>query len=482
MASQHKQLRETRLVKLFLSFTKSQRRQFKDFIQSPYFNKNEKLSKLYFFLYKEVNNINKPNFSLETAFLYLFPDEIYKKDTIIKLCSKLFKIMEHFVKVQHLEREEVMGTSFLLNYYNRHYLTELYQVSDRVARKLNDQKPYRNNAHYKRLFNIEAEYSKFLSIQSDNSTGDVNFQQMTNVLDVYYLSQKLEQLCQMKNRQQSVAIPYRFDLVEEILQFIPESPYFEVPIIQIWYYAFFLLDQPQLTHYQQLKQLIQQHNTIISLQEKRVLYTYLENSCMKIMSADQRYAELFDLYQLQLEDKTIYVGGHLLPMIFRNIITVALKLKEIDWATQFLERHQQLIVPDYQEREDMVSLCKALLLFEQKEYDHALDYLNQLEYNNIYTKLDERRIRLKIYYELNYEDTFDDLINSFRKFISTNKTQINEVYIELNRNFINIINTLNRLNIHTDLKMQLRILKEEIQGMTLLAEKGWLLEKLVEKA
>ncbi len=484
MSNRHRTLRETKLVKLLMHFSKVERRLFNEFVQASFFNKNPKLSNLYAFLYKglSINPIPaKDPITFELAFKHIFPNETYKKERITKLCSKLFKLVERFIVIQKIENSQAEGQLLLLDYYNQHYLNDYYQVVDKNIRKLSENMTLRNNDYYRLCYNIEGASAKFLSTQLDDGRGDVNFQQTTSLLDIYYLSKKLEQACQMKNRQRTTLYPYSFDLMEEIMTFLPRSPYFKIPIIQIWYYAFLLLDEPQLSHYQKLKELLQEHNNLLLFLERRILYTYLENSCAKVMGTPMRYyAELFDLYKLQLKKEIIYTNGYLIPMIFRNIITVALKLEEIDWAEQFLLEHQDRIIPDYIEKEDMVSLCKALVLFEQQKYEEALNYLNLLKYNNIYTKLDERRIRLKIYYELSYEDLFDDLVNSFRKFISKNQKQINEVFIQLNRNFVNMVNKLNMHHTFSTGEEQKQF-RKEMQEMNLLAEKNWLLGKLKEE-
>ncbi len=472
-------LSETRLIKMLLGFSKADLKQFADFVKSPYFNKNEHLVRLYTFILKYAPHFKHPKFTFEAAFHYLFPDQTYKKEAIIKLCSKLMKLAEKFVIQQQMNDKELKSKLVLLTYYNKANQNDLFESLLKNTRKLNEGGGLRNSQYYKLLFEMESEYAHFLSAKLDDRKGDVNFQATTHSLDVYYLSQKLEQLCQMKNRQQTVSFPYRFDLMEEIMSFLPQSIYYEIPIIQIWYTAFLLLHQPTIAHYQGLKKLIQQHHQLVAIQEKRVLYTYLENSSAQLMGRVERYVELFDLYQLQLQDQTLYSNGYLQPTIFRNIITVALKLKENDWAEQFLKDQQALIMPDYVEKEDMVSFCKALILFEQEKYEEALDFLNLLKYNNVYTKLDERRVRLKVYYELEFEDPFDDLINSFRKFISKNKAQINEVYIDLNRNFINAINAIRKLTYEIEnQEIKRNELVAEIKEIQLIAEKDWLLEKL----
>jgi hypothetical protein len=92
--------------------------------------------------------------------------------------------------------------------------------------------------------------------------------------------------------------------------------------------------------------------------------------------------------------------------------------------------------------------------------------------------MDERRLRLMCYYELRYADPFDDLVNSFRKFLTDRKIQTPKNYIEANRKFIKYIHKLS--TIHLLAKEQIRALNDEIAQTPVLPEKEWLLLKLEE--
>ena len=191
---------------------------------------------------------------------------------------------------------------------------------------------------------------------------------------------------------------------------------------------------------------------------------------------DTYFRALFELYREQLEQGVLHINNYLSPVMLRNVTIVGLKLREYDWVHRFLEDNADRIVPTYAEREDIVTLCRAYLHFEKKEFKQTLSLINTLRYESLFTKMDERRIRLMCYYELKMHDSLSDLVNSFRKFISAHKKGIPENYIQENRLFLNFVQRILKAKIKS--VREQRVLADKIRQVPVLPEKEWLLSKL----
>ncbi len=183
-----------------------------------------------------------------------------------------------------------------------------------------------------------------------------------------------------------------------------------------------------------------------------------------------------DLYSKQLDDEVIYIDGYLLPRIFKNIVTVALRLGHLDWTEQFLENNKDKIVPEYENREDVYSYSLAQLYFKQQKIDDVLDVLNRTVFNDIYTKMDIRRMYLKVYYEMEYDDMLEDMVNSFRVFLTSHQDVIPAVHIQAHRDFTNIIYNIYR-TMEKDTK-RITNIENQIDEINVLPERSWLSEKL----
>ncbi len=471
-------MHNSKLIIILRSLSASHLKQFRDFVASPFFNKNDKLIILYAYLYKYQPDFTHKKLQEAQVVKHIFGRQTPNKDALAKLSSKLLKLLEQFIAYQKIAAQPLIGKLELLNFYDQQNLTTPFNNTFNNIKKLQNQYPYQDSRYFYNQLLIEIQYSQHLSTKKDTGTDDVNFEAINSTLDQFYLRAKLEQLCLMINRQRTTQFDYTFLMKDKLMDTLAQSPYLQVPVINIWYQALQLLTQAQnKTHYLALKQQLQEHTLILAPNEIRILYTYLENTSASIFKdAMERYQELFSLYQPQLQQQVIYTNGYLLPPIFRNIVTVALRLQKLKWLDVFLIQHENKIIPEYQDREDMYRLCKAMLSFEQNNYEQTLDLLNTLACDNIFTKMDERRIRLKIYYELNYENLFEDLINSFRKFMVDNKNKIASAHVQANRDFINFAYQLYK-TIPKQHKT-INLLETNMKNTQILPEKSWLLEKI----
>jgi len=472
-------LKNSKLIIVIEKFTKSEMKILRDFVYSPYFNTDKKVQALFDFIYKYApNNFEHKKFTAENALQFIYTDTPFNNAILIKLQSRLFKVVELFIhydiETKHLPDFEIS----LMKFYRRNNLaTNFKSVYKQIQKKQSDFK-YRNADYYYRQLLIEHQYDLFQSGKFENSSGEMNLGQRSKMIDIFYLTKKMNVLCLMYNRIRITNIDYPMVLRDEILDFLPKSDYIKLPVIALMHQALLLLketDNP--AHYRNLKNLLLQHGKLLNHMEQRTLYTYLENTSRNFFKNRQQYLnELFKLYDTQLHNKIFYIEGFLLPTVFKNIVTVALKLNLLDWVSDFLAKNQYKIAQEYENLEDVYSYCLAQLYFKQKKFDQVLELLNTIVFKDIYTKMYIRRLSMKVYYEMKIDVTFEGMINSFRKFLNKNQLNISLVHIEANRSFINICN-----KIYTVLKKdheKLYIIEKLIEDI--LPEKEWLLEKLDE--
>lgn len=295
-------------------------------------------------------------------------------------------------------------------------------------------------------------------------------------------------LCFAKNAARSLAkdeednLHVEFNEIQEahFLEWIQDSSLLEDKNIRIWFQALMLLNEPGPERHQQLKRSVRQEAVRISPFDLHILYAYLTNTARVVFTDRQTYFRaLFDLYREQSDLDILHINGHLTPILLLNITVAGLKLQEFDWVQQFIDKNADKILPSYLERDDVVTLCKAHLHFEKKEFNETLEMINMLHYDNLFIKIDERRIRLMCYFELNLYLPLEDLIASFRKFLTDHKKSISSNYIKENRLFIHFMYKLafDQLNARENRQA----LSDEISKVPVLPKKEWFLAKLQEE-
>ncbi|MGB0931097.1 MAG: hypothetical protein ACPGVB_09995 [Chitinophagales bacterium] len=412
----------------------------------------------------------------KNAFYYVFPRETYKEQTITKLLSKLYKVIETFIAHEMYEKHLIVQKIDIMDYHNNRLLFKFFPSQLKDALKLQKKVKYQDNTYFYNQYQIEVQNSFFQSTH-DERVADVNFQNNNYYLDIHFIISKLMLFALMLNRQRSVNIEYDFTMMEELLQFLEESPYQKIPVIALWHKGLLLLRTPDNGNiYRDLKKLLEKYGDLQRLEETRVLYTILENASKEVIKVPKEYyEELFQLYDKQLKIGLFYTDGYLLPAIFKNISTIALRLEKYDWTVNFIEENYKKLLPEAQT--DLYNYCKADVFFHQKNYEMVLDLLQQVEYRDIYTKLGVKRMLLKVYYEMDEWSLLDSAINAFRVFIHRQK-DIADSHKKSHQNFINILGRILRLIPNE--KGKIEKLMEEVQTTSDLSERGWLIEKLKE--
>lgn len=470
-------MRNTRLIKVIERFSKSELKRLKEFVHSPFFRASKTERDLFDFIYKYAPDFSHKKFTQEQATAYVFAGGKYDDSAIIKVQSRLFKLVETFIYYYFADKDLPNMEIALIDFYDKNNLTPLVESTYKKVIKKQEAYPHKNPTYFYYQSIIERQYQSFLVINFDDGKGYTHYQKVMEKLDVFYLLQKLIDMCEAINIQKVTKQSYEIALNDEVLDFITQSEYKDIPVIKIWHTALLLLQSSEkYEYYNQLKVLLVEYDSLLSQTDKRRLYTYLENLAKTVFESDSYYEALFELYSKQLETEVIYIDGYLLPRIFKNIATVALRLNHFEWTEQFLEKNKDRIVPEYDDREDVYSYSLAQLYFKQQKIDDVLDILNQTVFNDIYTKMDVRRMYLKVYYEMEYGDMLEDMINSFRVFLTSHQDIIPAIHVQAHRDFINIIYNIYR-TIKKDTK-RITSIENQIDEVRILPERSWLREKL----
>jgi len=149
-----------------------------------------------------------------------------------------------------------------------------------------------------------------------------------------------------------------------------------------------------------------------------------------------------------------------------------LRLGEFDWTSHFIEHYQKFL--EKKHKDNIVDYSLAKLHFERGSYDEAMRLLIYADFNDILLQLNAKTMLIKIYFEKEEEDALESLLDSMRTYI-----QRKQVMGYHKANYLNIIKfTKKILNLHPYQKEQIQKLRQEIENISPLTEKEWLLAQL----
>ncbi len=472
-------MHNSKLLNLWRCFSTKQIKRLGDFIHSPFFNKQEELILLFDYLKKYAPAFKrKKALDKELVFAAVFPNTPYNAKQLSYHMSNLVKLSERFIIICHLEKDEIAQNSYLIKQYNDWNLEKKHINTLKELSRLLTQMPYRHAEYYYEQYCL-AELATFSFTRQHKRQHSEGVQEAIDNLDVFYLSKKLSYTCEMMNRQSMTTGTYEVLFLQEILQHLANNSYEEHPCITIYHKILMMLqDSDSEIHFNQLKNLLNEFAHLFPAIEARTLYTYAINYTIKKINqgATHYQWQLFQLYLEVLNKKIIFDNGQLSPWTYKNIISIALRLKEYDWTANFINDYKEYLEPSVQE--NAVTYNMAYLKFYQQQYDDALVLLQQVEFSDVYYSLDSRALLSKIYYELNETDLLYSHIHAFKAYLRRNKF-ISEYVKEIYFNLIEFMRQLEKIDEQS--KDKLYELQQTIENTKKIADLAWLRQKVQDK-
>lgn len=469
-------MHQSKTIRLLSILSRQELDKFLSYTKSPYFNTNQHLVHLLEYLIPLAPGFDKSVISYQNAFIAVFkrlPQGSEEKSTIRKLASKLLRLAEGFI-----EQEQLAAMPFFSAYFRKRWFRENSQSDweEEVLRQmkvLNTQ----NKIHdkYRSLCTYFIEYEETqTTVSKELILEKLDLSRLNTSIDAYYLHEKLETLCHIANHSLIANQKYEVPEAEQVLQLLALRLEKLSPVTQLWQKALALLQDPGVqARYMDLKNSLERHGRLLSPTDHHTIFHYLLNTARFVFPASAEYIrEMMQLYKYQIQTGSILFNGHIIPDTFYNVIAVATGLQELEWAKDFFQQFNNKLDPRNHKSEGIRQFSESMLLFELGQYEQALDKLNSTVFKDIQFKLSERRLRIKIYLELNYEELLLDQLNTFRKFLSVNKSIIPHHHELGNKTFINAVSLLFKMERSGD-RYHAK-LEDLVANSPILPEKKWI--------
>jgi hypothetical protein len=328
----------------------------------------------------------------------------------------------------------------------------------------------------------EYHFNRFQLLKEDSSqrnrrqrSGDLRLQEVSEELTHFYIVELLKQACSMLSHQTMTKRQYDLPLLDVILEKIEQGHLVSTPSVSAYFHAYKCLsDNSQTIDFQQLKNIIVEKWSIFPKDELRDLYLLTINFCIKKLNQgeEQYNVEALDIYKIGLENEALFENNQLSPFTYNNILRLAIKTKNLNWASFFLEEYKNKLPS--RERDNYFKYNLALFLFRQKNYEKAMVLLQEVSLKEVLYNLDARQMLMRIYFELGEWQALDSLLDSFKIYLHRQ----NDISYH-RESYQNLIKFTQKI-LKSDLKnsKSREILRGQIEATKLVTEKEWLLEQL----
>ncbi|MEL6867336.1 MAG: hypothetical protein AAFP19_23120 [Bacteroidota bacterium] len=483
-------MKKSKLIYLLKSLDAVQWLDFERFIHSPYFfnaKRNPQVLQLFDHL-KQLHPFDKPQLlEKERIFSTVFPDQTFSPSRLSKLMMRLLKVLRLYIAYDQRDiRKDAYEQDFeLLCYFkDRSEGASFKSLAERLeGSQQKEQK--RGQEYYWQQWQMAQAKVEFRS-QYDQHKGDLNLQQAIRSLDHWYLMTRLEYSCAYLNQyssDRSLPTEQLWDLEQSLAMMLDPEKEKEAPLVHIYQLILSLSQQYDSVRFNHFRDLLSEYAHRIPFPQLQVLQALHRSFIVRRINQGEEAAktQLFQLYKSHLKAGFLYYEGALMSANFRHLVVMGLRMEDYEWVRQLIEDHRDKI-RGTRMAEQVYAFNKADYFFALKQYEQALDWLPD-DLDDLYQKIDARRLELKIYFELDHV-LLDARIDTFKMLISRLSRKIlPPVPRKGNLNFVNMLRQILHPNTLHNAK-RIEKLLAKTRAKKIVAEKRWLLSKLqaLEKA
>lgn len=490
--SKTKSKQDSKLIAFLKTFSKSELSEFEKFLKSPYFKKERDPLPLFNYLKRHYPEFPHEKVNEDQIIAELFPgektaDKKYR-DLIRNISSALLKAITEFIFHSSIKNDVLLKNRTILRgfldrnlikYYDQ-YLADSYkdlslinQESATVALEY-----FQLEQLNTRYFAYTLHYKKFL----DHGIKAFEWNSAQFILNLIWTA-KIKYLEDTYNNAKPESdFPGRiFEAVNIEKAIEAFSTHQKYPEILFNYYTYrSIINGNDLDYYRKAKEIFITNRDKISRFEKNFFYADLMNilSSGKSLNDDYKRQELFEIIRYCVEDKAYKVSDddYMHPAFYRSAVIHSAAVKEFDWADNFIENYTSELQPEYYDNMKYYSL--AVTKFGRGDFEESLQYVSKVKYDFVRLKTDVKFLMLKIYYELNLDDSAYFLIDTFKHYASDSKEISEDIKVSV-KNFLKYYTKLLKLKVSQESE-EFLFIKKSIQSESDIYHKDWFVEKLNE--
>lgn len=409
------------LISLLKTFDRKEMTRFVAFAYSPYHHKHKDTQRLVDWANAHYPHFPDKHCERQAVWVWLFPDAPLDMGKLAVLFTYAWRLAEQFL-VQETITAHAYTDIWLLQALRERRQWDAYERLLAKQEKTTESQPLRDSDYYKRIVALNAEANQYFTLREQRKD-DPSLVRKAHALDQYYILEKLRDAVEMQVRRQILHGDYSARLLESVLEEVRRNPdaYADAPAIRVYFLLYQLMAAPSQVAFLHTMEVFQAHQHLFGPDEVAAIYNYLQNFCIARINANEPafLRSLLELYHQQLERQLLHEDGYLIEWHYKNIVTTALRLGELDWANTFIEAQKSNLMPA--SAENAYRFSKAAWCHATGDYGSVLELLVRVEYRDMRYNLGAKALLLRTYYELRETDALDALVESFRQYLQRNR-------------------------------------------------------------
>ncbi|MCF8464540.1 MAG: hypothetical protein K9G41_06855 [Flavobacteriales bacterium] len=403
----------------------------------------------------------------------LYPNTPFNDKVIRYLLTDINKVVFEFYGFKQLSKQPQKQQSLLLQELSERKCSSAFEKT--YNQELNRAEKLghvdADALHYRyELHSLKAKEELGLGKRSSDI-----FEESSLFLDLYFVAKKLQISAEKINLNFILKKEWNDPFLKTILKQIDNGLFTDNPYINLYRLIIQSLTEPENELvFKKLKSEVPRLIGRVSESELSDFYQYLLNYCIRRINAGRLtfQDELLAVYQSALEHGGLLNNGNISQWDFKNVVTIALRTGNVDYARDFIHGNKQLL-PSSQ-RTNALAYNLANLHFSEKNYRAAISQLQKVDLDDVFYRLDARSILLKSYYELDDSDALFYHATAFRSMLNRNR----KISDQQRKLYLNLIKHTLSLSRAAGNSVKLNAIREQISKNPNVADLSWIETKI----
>lgn len=483
-------MHQSKLIGLVRRFSKKEIKRAQQFLKSPYFNTNDKLTRLFDLIAKYHPDLTSPKLEKTKVYRYLQLGNTFEDNKLRAYMARLRQLLERFIVHETLEQNTSIYNRLKIDFYAQnstyHQFDSLVEESIKSLQK--DEKL--DTETYLELFFLfqKRYYHRSNTKFSERST---DIRSAMEYLDLFFTTYKLNYGTELYNQKEIFQHQLDLNYLEQALTFAQKLPKESYPVVNLYANILELVKTgPNMDKLEECIELFRIGKINIGEFEKvKILNNLISLSITFLNSGNLAYQKhAFAFYQLAITEGLITPRENIGFSTFINIVVLSAATGNLDWSVQFLEDYSSSL--DEKIRANTSQLARGYWHYYTAEhsadvthYDKAIELIRELSFRKPQFNLRGRILYLRIYFEYEFlikghENILLSWIRNFRVWL-TNDTTFNPENIQKYLNLLKYITKIvQQISRHTPLAEWRPAMLLQIKTDKKIVLKGWLIKKL----
>jgi len=416
----------SKLISLLKTLSLSEMKEFKDYVQSPFFNKNKKVVALFDFIKKFHPGYDNDGLTDESISAALFPGMKHDYFKIRNLTSDLFALAKDFLSQIYFRDESIYYPTFLLEKLREKNLNIIVEQTLKQFKNQLSKETTKDEFYQLRLAEM-SQQEHFYQITKDPFGSHSYFQEDFDNFFEYALLKLLKFYCIMIHDNVQNNFSFDMKMFDQVLDFIRTTEKMKNPTLIVFSRIVLLVLEKKEEHFFRLKSLREEYSASLQREDRYMLDLYMSGFCAdvyNIQAGTDFQREHFLISKKQFERDEMTVGKMLYPDFLIHV-KIATRVDEFDWAEMFINKYKDQIAED--EKQSCLNFCYGYMSCKKGQYEKAMDLLSRANFRSNLLKTQVKVLLLQCYYELGHDDQVLSMIDTFKKFLNRDTT-VTEYY------------------------------------------------------